>query len=110
MKQPWKRVDMERSELIKKIKALVEETNEFIKQKEFLLVYENYTNIAKLCKEIGDEKNANSYTEAANKFKQRADVVKHEKELRDAINKALALAKIDLFPNARAPYSILPRE
>ncbi|MFX1450409.1 MAG: hypothetical protein ACFFCM_06190 [Promethearchaeota archaeon] len=85
---------MERSEIIKKIKALVEESNEFIKQKDFLIVYENYMNIAKLCEQIGDDKNANSYMEAANKFKQRADVVIHEKELRDAINKALALAKI----------------
>ncbi len=85
---------MERSEVIKLIKMMIEETNSAIKDKQFLLVYENYTKIAELCKQIGDEKNANSYAEAANKFKQRADIVEHEKELRDAINKALALAKI----------------
>ncbi|NVM03683.1 MAG: hypothetical protein HWN67_15235 [Candidatus Helarchaeota archaeon] len=85
---------MERSEIIKQIKMLVEEANTSIKEKHFIIVYENYTKVADLCKQIGDEKNANSYMEAANKFKKRAEVVEHEKELRDAINKALALAKI----------------
>lgn len=85
---------MERSEVIKEIKILVEDANNAIEQKDYQLVYEIYTKIADLCNEIGDSKNADNYTEAANRFKKRTEIAQHQKDLHDGINRAIALAKI----------------
>ncbi|MHA1377862.1 MAG: hypothetical protein ACTSRG_05730 [Candidatus Helarchaeota archaeon] len=93
---------MERSEVIKKIKSLAVEANQAIGKKDFEFVYLTYLKIAELCKEIEDIKNSNLYTEAAEKFKARAELQAREKELRDAINRAIEAAKI---ANTNKEYS-----
>ncbi|MHA1301853.1 MAG: zinc ribbon domain-containing protein [Candidatus Helarchaeota archaeon] len=85
---------MERSQVIKKIKELAAQANQALTEKNYQFVYTTYLKIAELCKQIGDLKNANSYTEAAEKFKSRAELASREQELRAAINKALDAAKI----------------
>ncbi|NHI92352.1 MAG: hypothetical protein EAX96_07595 [Candidatus Lokiarchaeota archaeon] len=83
------------SAIVNQIFALIEEANKAINEAKFETVYQKYIKIAELCNQIGDKQNAASYQEAAKNFRIKAiESKKREKQLKDAINRAVNAAKI----------------
>ena len=75
--------------------ALIEEANRAINEGKFEIVYQKYLKVAELCNQIGDAVNAKSYSDAAENFRRKAlEIKKREKQLKDAINRAVNAAKI----------------
>jgi len=80
---------------VKQIMTLIEEANNAINEGKFEIVYLRYTSISKLCEQIGDEANAASYKDSAEKFKTKSlEQKRNTEDLRGAINKAISAAKI----------------